>query len=266
MLEDDFTDVCSKALRGLSIDPLQLTGTTQLSATEILSFFDGNFDTDLAFSIAKPLQIDGEALARLPDYIPFASLPEGVTQFVTSFGHLGVNSWLINAGGQKILFDAGNDSSQLMEALEEHLPLDAVFITHEHPDHLMALQEIRSKGTKVYGPVRDLISPDIPLSHESKVELGDLTITALDGSGHCADSLMYHIEGLSDPLCVVGDTVFAGSIGGCQTVDSYDYALRNIKRNLLLLDVTTVLLPGHGPATTLGSEHMSNPFIAAMLR
>ncbi len=266
MLEDDYTDVCNKAMRGLSLDPMQLLGTAQVSASEMISFLDGHFDTDLAFSIAKPLQIDGEALARLPDYIPFAMLPNGVEQIVTPFGHLGVNSWLISYENTNILFDAGNEASLLLEKIGER-KIDAVFITHEHADHLIGLEDIRKTGAKVYGAPKSTISPDEPIGHDSQITIGNLTITALDGSGHCIDSLMYLVEGLDRPLCIVGDTVFAGSIGGCNTTGNYDTALRNIKHNLVFrIDIDTILLPGHGPATTLGSETRSNPFLAAMLR
>jgi glyoxylase-like metal-dependent hydrolase (beta-lactamase superfamily II) len=70
----------------------------------------------------------------------------------------------------------------------------------------------------------------------------------------------YYISGLSWPLAVVGDSIFAGSMGG--SVSQYSDQLRNNREKILTLPRDTVLACGHGPLTTLGQEKIYNPFFA----
>jgi len=93
------------------------------------------------------------------------------------------------------------------------------------------------------------------------IQCGSLTVRACDLSGHANPALGFHIEGLPSPVLVTGDAVFAGSIGGCATPAVYQHALQRLKETLTSLPATTILLPGHGPATTLGEERVSNPFL-----
>ena len=90
---------------------------------------------------------------------------------------------------------------------------------------------------------------------------GPLILRACDLSGHFTPALGLHIEGLQAPVLVTGDALFAGSIGGCATPAIYQQALRNLRAALAPLPDQTVILPGHGPATTLGEERGGNPFI-----
>jgi glyoxylase-like metal-dependent hydrolase (beta-lactamase superfamily II) len=90
---------------------------------------------------------------------------------------------------------------------------------------------------------------------------GPLVVRACDLSGHAVPALGYHIEGLSMPVLVTGDALFAGSIGGCATPAIYQQALCNLRAVLAPLPDATILLPGHGPATTLGEERGGNPFL-----
>ena len=69
------------------------------------------------------------------------------------------------------------------------------------------------------------------------------------------------MEGLERPVLVTGDALFAGSIGGCGTPAIYQHALRRLRDLLEPLPDETVLLPGHGPATTLCEERTANPFL-----
>ena len=74
-------------------------------------------------------------------------------------------------------------------------------------------------------------------------------------------SLGYHVEGLGAPVLLTGDALFAGSMGGCNTPELYQHALRRLHAVLDPLPDNTILLPGHGPATTLGEERAGNPFL-----
>jgi glyoxylase-like metal-dependent hydrolase (beta-lactamase superfamily II) len=69
------------------------------------------------------------------------------------------------------------------------------------------------------------------------------------------------VEGLSTPVLVTGDALFAGSMGGCGAAETYRHAVKRLREVLGALQAVTVLLPGHGPATTLEEERLGNPFL-----
>jgi glyoxylase-like metal-dependent hydrolase (beta-lactamase superfamily II) len=94
------------------------------------------------------------------------------------------------------------------------------------------------------------------------LERGALSIRAIPLPGHCLGALGYVIEGLAVPVCVTGDALFAGSMGGCAPGEPYREALAANRKEVLSLPPETILLPGHGPASTVGSELLANPFLA----
>jgi hydroxyacylglutathione hydrolase len=80
-------------------------------------------------------------------------------------------------------------------------------------------------------------------------------------SGHSLGGMSYVVNGLARPVAIVGDSIFAGSMGGGGV--SYEDALRNNRQKILRLPENTVLCPGHGPLTTVGEERKHNPFFAS---
>jgi glyoxylase-like metal-dependent hydrolase (beta-lactamase superfamily II) len=75
--------------------------------------------------------------------------------------------------------------------------------------------------------------------------------------------MTYVVKGLSRPIAVVGDSLFACSMGGGNV--SYDDALQNNLEKILTLPDETIICPGHGPMTTVGEEKVHNPFFAGRL-
>jgi glyoxylase-like metal-dependent hydrolase (beta-lactamase superfamily II) len=90
--------------------------------------------------------------------------------------------------------------------------------------------------------------------------LAGLDIEARDVSGHSPGLTNFAIHGLDRPLSIVGDAIFAGSIGGVKA--DYPGTLDRIRRNILSDQLNTVLACGHGPLTTVGLELKNNPFFA----
>ena len=80
-------------------------------------------------------------------------------------------------------------------------------------------------------------------------------------SGHSAGGVTYFIRGLARPVAIVGDSIFAGSMGGGMV--SYADALRNNREQILTLPDETIICPGHGPLTTVGEQKAANPFFAS---
>jgi glyoxylase-like metal-dependent hydrolase (beta-lactamase superfamily II) len=78
--------------------------------------------------------------------------------------------------------------------------------------------------------------------------------------GHSKGGITYLVRGLARPVAVVGDAIFAGSMGG--GIVSYNDALNTNREQILTLPDETVICPGHGPLTTVGEEKRNNPFFA----
>ena len=92
-------------------------------------------------------------------------------------------------------------------------------------------------------------------------ELGDVGIRTLSTWGHSEGGTTYVVTGLSRRLAIVGDSLFASSMGGGMV--SYADAYRNNVEKILRLPEATVLACGHGPLTTVGEEKRHNPFFSA---
>ncbi len=103
-------------------------------------------------------------------------------------------------------------------------------------------------------------SQALDLAPGDELALEGTTWKALDVSGHSPAGRAIYCEGLK--LAIVGDAVFAGSIGRTDFHHSDgERLIRNIKENILTLPDDTTLIPGHGPATTVGQERATNPYL-----
>lgn len=258
MLEDDFTYVIRKAFKGLALSPGEAASRAGLPENEVLAFSRGRFSPDTARALAPVLGLAPDALARHDGYLPAPlDLPE-ISRLDLPFGGERVNAWLIRSGGTSILFDTGDGPGSCAAALASigaGTP-DFIFITHGHGDHV---------GGMASFPAASIRGPEIhgasPLKAGDTFQCGPLTVRACDLSGHFTPTCGYHVDGLSSPVLVTGDALFAGSMGGCNSPELYQHALARLKDVLTPLPGNTVLLPGHGPATTLAEEWSANPFL-----
>ena len=257
MLEDDFTYVLRKALLGHQLAPADAAAHAGMTEHAVLSFLRGTFSAETAERIAPVIGLNPHAFANHADYHPkLLSLPS-IHRIDLPFSDGYVNAWLIEAGSSQVLFDTGYEESDLVKSLK-NLP-ERAFITHSHRDHIGGLRHLLGNQIPVHAAG---IPETIPMKPGDTVCCGSLIIRAFDLSGHAVPALGYLIEGLSVPVFVTGDALFAGSIGGCSTPTLYQQALRNLRTTLAALPDATVLLPGHGPATTVGEERLNNPFLS----
>jgi len=259
-LEDDFTYVLRKALTGHGLAPAEAAAGAGVPVNDVLALLRGDFSAVTARKLAPVLGLNAEGFARHADYQPRALAVPGIQRLDLPFGGERVNAWLASAGGACILFDAGYEPQDLLGALDSLvgcLP-GRVFITHAHHDHIGALESFLGAGVPVHaaGIIRT-----IPMQAGDTVGCGPLVMRACDLSGHATPALGFHIDGLGQPVLVTGDALFAGSMGGCGSPAIYQHALRRLREVLGPLPDATVLLPGHGPATTLGEERAANPFL-----
>src|SRR5256714_316810 len=270
-LEDNFSDVVGKAQRGLEISDSELAKKSGASADAIRKVRDGNFDEAKVRLIAPVLDLDGDALADLGGgkYRP-AEIKnfEGLAQFTTSYSGMLVNAYLVwdLATKHAAAFDTGADSAPMLKlATKENLSIKMILLTHAHPDHVADLPRLREEtGAQVFAPAREPVPGAENIDEGKHFRLGKIDIEARYTWGHSPGGMTFVCTGLARPVAIVGDSMFAGSMGGGSV--SYKDAVKNNLEKILMLPDDTIICPGHGPMTSVGEEKKHNPFFAAKFR
>lgn len=183
-----------------------------------------------------------------------------------------------------LIFDPGEESDKLNSYIQQQQlkPL-AIILTHAHFDHIGAVDDIREEyGIPVYIHEKEadwLVDPALngslkyemiktvrgkPADHliarEQEMMVGDFRFQIFETPGHSPGSISLFFE--DDQLVISGDALFNGSIGRTDLpFGNHNQLLKSIHDKLLVLPEETIVLPGHGPATTIGQEMDSNPFL-----
>jgi glyoxylase-like metal-dependent hydrolase (beta-lactamase superfamily II) len=265
-LEDNFTDIIGKAQRGLGISDSQLAEKSGASVDAIRQLREGDFDRATIERIAPALELNGRGLADLAEgkFQPRAVKLEGLAQFNTPYHDMQVNAYLVwdRASRKAIAFDSGANCSAMLEHTRKHgLTIKLILLTHAHPDHVADLARLgRETGAPIYLSNRETAAGAQPIEEGKKFTVGALEIESRLTWGHSPGGMTFVVRGLQRPLAIVGDSLFAGSMGGGNV--SYPDAVKNNHEKILTLPDNTVLCPGHGPMTTVGEEKAHNPFFA----
>ena len=267
-LEDNFTDVIGKVQRGLKIDDAALADKAGISAADLAAIKGGEVLEPAILAVAPVLGLGRNsllAMARRGWYPKQFVFKRGFSMFNTQFEDMTVNSYLIWDDKTRLAaaFDTGANAQGMLDTLEsEGLKLLYIFLTHTHDDHIADLARLAATKAEIW--TSELEPVDYPgartFQENAHFHLGELSIKTLFTWGHSPGMTTYYVSGLSWPLAVVGDSIFASSMGGSQT--HYEIQLRNNKQKILKLPLDTVLAPGHGPLTTLKEEKQNNPFFA----
>lgn len=187
------------------------------------------------------------------------------------------NSFLVRAPGGGILFDAPEGADR--HFAEE--PVGLLVLTHGHWDHTQDAAAIKRRHgcpvvchedtvpmivdrdffVSVGLPVRiDPVEPDKIIGEGGRQNLLGLDFDVLDVPGHCPGSLCFYLP--DGGLLIGGDVLFRGGIGRWDLPGGDgELLLEGIRKKILPLPDGTVVLPGHGPLTTVGEERTNNPFL-----
>ena len=192
------------------------------------------------------------------------------------------NCYLVidEAARQCAIVDPGEDAGLILQQLEQAavVPL-AIWLTHAHLDHVLGVSPVRAAtGVPVFlhpadRPLYDRVAdqatafgvqadplapPDRSLAHGQELRVGGLSFTVRHTPGHSPGSISVVGEG----IVFVGDVLFQGSIGRTDLPGGdMETLLASIERELLVLPDSTIVYSGHGPATTIGAERRTNPFL-----
>ncbi|HEY3662603.1 MAG TPA: MBL fold metallo-hydrolase [Chthoniobacterales bacterium] len=268
-LEDNFTDILGKAQRGLKISDSQLAEKSGADAEKIRQLREGNFDRATSDRVAPLLDLDADALAEFAQakWQPNEIALDGLAQFNTPYHDMQVNAYLVwdPASREAIAFDSGADCSSMLDrATKDGLTIKLILLTHAHPDHVADLERLaETTGAPIYLSSREEANGAQPIEEGKKFTVGNLQVESRLTWGHSPGGMTFVVTGLARPVAIVGDSLFAGSMGGGNV--SYADAVRNNLEKILSLPDDTVLCPGHGPLTTVGEEKKHNAFFAGRL-
>jgi len=262
-LEDSFQDILGKACRGLGLKDEDLARQTGLPVAGITAVKNGEFDETTVRKIAPALQLGADALVAIgrQQWVPRdPGKMDGLACFNTPFEDMTVNSYVVwdPATQEAAAFDTGADCAGML-ALP--VKIGRIFLTHIHGDHIHDLARLKqATQAPAFVSEREPLQGAQPFRDGRQFQIGKLKVETRRTSGHARGGLTYVITGLAKPLAIVGDALFAGSMGG--GLVSYAEALETGRAGLMTLSDETVVCPGHGPLTTIGEERRHNPFFS----
>ncbi|MFY9737716.1 MAG: MBL fold metallo-hydrolase [Candidatus Cybelea sp.] len=270
-LEDTFGNILKKAMRGTGGGSAQLARATGIPTETIEQWLkdEGTATDEQARALAAVLELDGGKLAdsaaqrwyppaiELPDVRRHSQEPQPSNGYV----------FFLDQGRRAALVDPAGVPENLLRMLREgDYHLQYVLITHKHADHCDATADVarafpqaqivmHSLDVHAIGP---LAKSAVLLRDGETLPFGDdAAIRMLHTPGHTDGSSAFLFRG----SLFSGDTLFAASVGGAYGDNStYGDILNSVRSKFFTLPDDTVVMPGHGPPSTIALEKQHNPF------
>jgi hydroxyacylglutathione hydrolase len=183
---------------------------------------------------------------------------------------------------EAMVIDPGDDIADILAVIRKHdLQVKQIVITHAHIDHVGGAMKLRSatgapillnQNDQVLLKMLDVqaawigmpspgnVNIDHSIGELDKVQTGQLLAQVMHTPGHTEGSVCLYFP--AQQKLIAGDTLFAGSIGRTDLPGgSFEKIISSLHEKVLALPDDTVVIPGHGPLTTIGEERESNPFL-----
>jgi hydroxyacylglutathione hydrolase len=205
---------------------------------------------------------------------------------MATVGPLQENCWLVvdETAGEAVLVDPGDEAGRLTTLVEQSgARLVGIWLTHAHVDHVGAVPALHrhfnvplalhpddrplydrapSIGLMYGMQIEPLPAPTVALAEGDVLAVGTLRFTVRHLPGHAPG----HVAFVGEGVALVGDVVFAGSIGRTDLPLCDPAAMHRSLARVASWPPDTTLHPGHGPSTTIARELVSNPFLSGAAR
>lgn len=158
---------------------------------------------------------------------------------------------------EAIIVDPGKISEEIITQIEENeLDLVAILITHNHGSHVFGLKTLmKIYSPKIYGADYEIAGEETNvITGDGSLRLANLSIKYISLPGHTSDSIIYQIGN----VIFTGDSISAGKLGNTNSSYSRHLLRHNIDEKIMSQQDNTILLPGHGPPTSVGAERKFN--------
>jgi len=181
-----------------------------------------------------------------------------------------------------LVIDPGDDIADVLAVVRKHsLQIKEIIITHAHIDHVGGAMKLRAAtGAPIllnqddYALLKMLdaqaawigvaapgkVEIDHSVGQADSIKVASLSADVIHTPGHTEGSICLYFP--AEKKLIAGDTLFAGSIGRTDLPGgSFEKIISSLHEKVLALPDETVVIPGHGPLTTIGDERESNPFL-----
>lgn len=277
-LEDDVSDILKKARLGRGLTTAEVARRAQLSEPDLVRMEKGARLPERAEvdALASVLGLRATPLAQIVyQHWEPATFQHDALPVVTVTGDIGgyaVNGYVLHdpATRQAVVIDTAYAPDRMVDVLTRGgLELVAVCLTHGHLDHAGGLEQllayrrvpvyfgIADRNLMSWHPPQELVKP---AEDGCTIRVGELVVRAVETPGHTPGGFCFATEYRNQPICFVGDTLFAGSIGRANPFSLYPRHLASVRQRILTLPSSSRLFPGHGPSTTVREEQGHNPF------
>jgi hydroxyacylglutathione hydrolase len=270
-LEDEFGDIVRKAMRGTGTDASRVAQTTGIDRRTIEAWtrYEVAPTEDEVRTIGKSLRLDPGKLADIAAqrYHPPAISLDDVRHHPQDPHPSNGYVFFLDGGKRAALVDPAGIPQNLLRILRDgDYHLQYILITHKHADHCDATRPVAQAFPEAQivmhkadvHAIGSLAAKAILVRDNDELPFGDdVRIRMLHTPGHTDGSSSY----LFRSTVFTGDTLFAGSVGAAVgDASTYGDILNSVRTRLFTLPDDTVVMPGHGPPTTIALEKTHNPF------